>query len=515
MRGRDDPIAIVGVGCRLPGGIDDADSLWQALLDGRDLVVDIPGTRWDPARFLDPTGRTPGRSYVQQAGMLSHDPKAFDAAFFGILPREAAILDPQQRLLMQCSWEAFEDGGDPPDHHAGARTGVFIGGFMMDSQMIHGDPINRERISTHSATANTLTMLSNRLSYVFDLRGPSVSLDAACASSLIAVHQACQSIWAGESEAALAGGVNVLLAPETQITMAKGRFLSKTGRCQAFSDQADGYVRAEGAVVLLLKPLSAARRAGNPVYAEILATATNHDGRTNGITVPSADAQIAVMRSAYTQAGVSPSEVCYVEAHGTGTPAGDPIEAHAIGTVVGAAGAGEPTPIGSIKTNLGHLEAAAGAAGLLKAALCVQHGVVPPHLHLQAVNPAIDLDALNIAIPTVVQPLPQRGGRRIAGVNSFGYGGANAHAVLAEPSAAAPTPDSGGAAPEPLLVLSARSPEALRRLAERHAQALARPGVNLRDHCRSAAVHRSHHRLRVSFDAADPSSLPGSAAGLR
>ncbi|MGO8966016.1 beta-ketoacyl synthase N-terminal-like domain-containing protein [Mycobacterium sp.] len=391
-----EPIAIVGIGCRLPGGISDPDDLWKALLDARDCVVDIPGSRWDPKKFLDPTGRAPGRSYVQKAGMLTEDPKAFDAAFFGIPPREAAALDPQQRLLLQCTWEAFEDAGEPPGHHAGAQTGVFIGGFMLDRLNLGLDMQNRTRISTHSATAGTLTMLSNRLSYSFDLRGPSVSLDTACSSSLVAIHQACQSIWSSESDAALAGGVNVLLKPETQITMAKGRFLSRTGLCQAFSEDADGYVRAEGAAVLLLKPLSAARRDGNSVHALILGTATNQDGRTNGITVPNGDAQIAVMRAAYRQARVEPSEVAYVEAHGTGTPVGDPIEANAIGTVVGAGRAGEKCPIGSIKTNIGHLEAGAGVAGVLKAAMCLKHGAVPPHLHLANVNPAIDLDTLNL-----------------------------------------------------------------------------------------------------------------------
>jgi acyl transferase domain-containing protein len=204
-----EPIAIVGIGVRLPGGITDQDELWEALLEGRDCIVDIPGSRWDPQKYLDPTGRAPGRSYVQKAGMLTGDPNAFDHTFFGIPPREAAILDPQQRLLLQCSWEAFEDAGDPPSDHAGARTGVFIGGFMMDHLSLKSDLRDRDRITTHSATAATLTMLSNRLSYVFDLRGPSVSLDTACSSSLVAIHQACQSIWANESDAALAGGVNV------------------------------------------------------------------------------------------------------------------------------------------------------------------------------------------------------------------------------------------------------------------------------------------------------------------
>ncbi len=509
-----EPIAIVGIGCRLPGGITDHDELWTALLEGRDCIVDIPGSRWDPQKYLDPTGRAPGRSYVQKAGMLTEDPKAFDHTFFGIPPREAAILDPQQRLLLQCSWEAFEDAGEPPSDHVGARTGVFIGGFMMDHLSLKSDLRDRDRITTHSATAATLTMLSNRLSYVFDLRGPSVSLDTACSSSLVAIHQACQSIWANESDAALAGGVNVLLSPQTQVTMAKGRFLSKTGRCQAFSDSADGYVRAEGAAVLLLKPLSAARRDGNTVHAVILGTAANSDGRTNGITVPNGDAQIAVMRAAYAQAGVEPSQVTYVEAHGTGTPVGDPIEARAIGTVVGTDRVGEPCRIGSIKTNIGHLEAGAGAAGVIKAALSLKHGMVPPHLHLRAVNPAIDLNELNLAIPTETEALPRFGGRRIAGVNSFGYGGTNAHVVLAEPWDTATTdelPDLPAShlepATDPLLLVSARSPEALRDLAAKHAEALSNPDVDLAAYCRSAAIHRSHHRLRTSFPTSDRSSL--------
>jgi acyl transferase domain-containing protein/NADPH:quinone reductase-like Zn-dependent oxidoreductase len=515
-----EPIAIVGIGCRLPGGIIDHDGLWEALVEGRDCIVDIPGSRWDPQKYLDPTGRAPGRSYVQKAGMLTDDPKAFDHTFFGIPPREAAILDPQQRLLLHCTWEAFEDAGEPPSRHAGARTGVFVGGFMMDHLTIKTDLRDRERVTTHSATSATLTMLSNRLSYVLDLRGPSVSIDTACSSSLVAVHQACQSIWANESDAALAGGVNVLLAPQTQITMAKGRFLSKTGRCQAFSDTADGYVRAEGAAVLLLKPLTAARRDGNTVHAVILGTASNSDGRTNGITVPNGDAQIAVMRTAYAQAGVEPSEVAYVEAHGTGTPVGDPIEASAIGTVVGADRIGEPCRIGSIKTNIGHLEAAAGAAGVIKAALCLKNGTVPPHLHLNAVNPAIDLGALNLAIPTETQALPQLNGRRVAGVNSFGYGGTNAHVVLAEPGDLAKVDrlpslpvEHVETATDPLLLVSARSPEALRDLAARHAEALSDPDVDVAAYCRSAAIHRSHHRLRTTFRAADQSSLIDSLTG--
>ena len=313
----------------------DPTGLWNALLDGRDCVVDIPGSRWDPQKFFDPSGGRQAGATCRRRG-CSLRPE-------GIQPR--VLCDPAPR------------GGDPGSAAAPASA-VRMGGvrgrrrarepprrsadrclhrwFMMDHLANSADPRERARITTHSPTAGTLTMLSNRLSYVFDLRGPSISLDTACSSSLVAVHQACQSIWANESDAALAGGVNVLLSPGTQITMAKGRFLSRTGRCQAFSENADGYVRAEGAAVLLLKPLSAAERDGNTVHAIVLGTAANQDGRTNGITVPNGDAQIEAMRTAYQQAGVTPSEVTYVEAHGTGTPVGDPIEAGAIGTVVGA-----------------------------------------------------------------------------------------------------------------------------------------------------------------------------------
>ncbi|CAN5469729.1 type I polyketide synthase [soil metagenome] len=503
-----EPIAIVGVGCRLPGGLSDLDEFWAALMAGRDCIVDIPGNRWDPQKYLDPTGRARGRSYVHQAGILTEDPKAFDPAFFGIPPREAAILDPQQRLLLECTWEAFEDAGEPPNKHAGANTGVFVGGFMTDHFTIHSDPRIRDRLNTHSATSGTHTMLSNRISYTFDLHGPSVTVDTACSSSLVAIHQACQSIWSGETPAALAGGANVIMSPETHVTMAKGRYLSKVGRCQAFSDTADGYVRGEGAVVMLLKPLSAARRDGNTIHAVILGTASNQDGRTNGISVPNGDAQVAVMEAAYAQAGVKPTEVGYVEAHGTGTPVGDPIEARAIGTVVGSGRHDEPCLVGSVKTNVGHLEAAAGAAGVLKAALCVKHGYAPPHLHLNAVNPAIDLDALNITIPTTAARLERVNGRRVAGVNSFGYGGTNAHIVLAEP----PVDTSAVAAPpapadEPVLLLSARSPEAFGELAGAHADMLAAGDTVVLDHCRSAAVHRSHLRYRKAFPAADRTAL--------
>lgn len=511
LRARE-PIAIVGMGCRLPGGITSAEDLWQVLLQGRECIVDIPQSRWNRWKYGDPTGNSSGRVYVQRAGILSQDIREFDPGFFGITPREAAVLDPQQRLLLESSWEALEDAGVPPSSLSGSRTGVFVGGFMTDNLIIHSSPDNRERIQSQSATASTLTMLSNRLSYFYDLRGPSVSMDTACSSSLVALHQACQSLWSGESEAALVGGANAILLPETQITMAKGRFLSPRGRCHAFSDQADGYVRSEGAVVLVLKPLSAARRDGNPVHAVVLGSAVNQDGQTHGITVPNGDAQVAVMREAYLRAGVDPQRVVYVEAHGTGTPVGDPVEARAIGTVVGAGrGVGERCRMGSVKTNLGHLEAAAGVTGVLKAVLTLKHGLVPPHLHLERVNPEIPLEQLGLHIPTAAESLPRGAEPWVAGVNSFGYGGTNAHVVLAA------APESSGSSDSrkdvvrterpPLLLISAKGPAALAQLAERYADWLGAGRGDVAALCRSAAVHRSHHRHRIAVRAQSCAAL--------
>ncbi|WP_394838806.1 SDR family NAD(P)-dependent oxidoreductase [Pendulispora rubella] len=494
-----EPIAIVGIGCRLPGGAHDPEALFRLLLDGRDGIVDIPADRWDPRMYHDPSGKSPGRAYVHKAGLLETDLHAFDAAFFGITPREAVSMDPQQRLLLETSWEAFEDAGVVPSSVAGSRTGVFVGGFMTDNLLVFSNPDNRELVSTHTATASTLTMLSNRLSYFYDVRGPSVSIDTACSSSLVALHYACQSLWSKESDRALVAGVNAITVPETHLTMAKGKFLSPTGRCHAFDAKADGYVRGEGAAVLLLEPLSVAEREGHRIYAVIRGTATNQDGRTAGISLPSAEAQMAVMREAYAGAGVDPRTVVYVEAHGTGTPAGDPIEARAIGTVVGASrGDSEACLLGSVKTNLGHLEAAAGVTGVLKTALCLQHGVVPHHPHLGEVNPEIPLGDLGLRIPRTPEPLPARDTPRVAGVNSFGYGGSNAHVVLEEAPARVSVAEVGERRRPHLLALSAKSKESLAELAGRYADRLerARNDAEVADICRSAALHREHLRHR-------------------
>ena len=426
-----EPIAIVGIGCRFPGGIESPDDLWKVLLDAKDCIVDIPSERWDPKKFHDPSGKSPGRSYVHKGGMLSNNIYEFDPAFFGISPREAEVMDPMQRLLMEISWEAFEDAGINVKAMAGSNTSVFVGGFITDNMLLQSSAFNRQKLASHSAISSTLTMLSSRLSYFYDFRGPSMSLDTACSSSLVALHQACQTIWNGDSDCSLVGGVNMLLVPETQITMSKGKFLSPAGRCNAFGAGADGYVRGEGAGLVVLKPLSHAIKDGNQIYSVIRGTAVNQDGKTNGITVPNEDAQIAAMQKSYSMAGIQPSQINYLEAHGTGTPVGDPIEARALGAVISIGRSKkDPCPMGSIKTNLGHMEAAAGIAGLIKASLVLKHRTLVPHLHLTELNPGIDLDTLRLRIPVSIEKLPAKG-VLYAGVNSFGYGGTNAHVVLA------------------------------------------------------------------------------------
>jgi len=425
-----EPIAIVGIGCRLPGGIESPDDLWETLIGGKDCVIDIPSDRWDPKKFHDPSGKSPGRTYANRGGILRHNIHEFDPGFFGISPREAEVMDPMQRILMEASWEAFEDAGINVKELAGSQTSVFVGGFISDNMLLHFGVFNRHKLGSHSAMSTTLTMLSNRMSYFYDFRGPSMSLDTACSSSLVAVHQACNSIWNGESKCSLVGGVNMLLTPETQITMSKGKFLSPNGRCNAFGAGADGYVRGEGTALVVLKPLSEALKDGNQIYSVIRGTAVNQDGKTNGITVPNSDAQIAAMKKSYAMAGIQPSQINYLEAHGTGTPVGDPLEAKALGTVLSMGrSADDACPIGSIKTNVGHMEAAAGVGGLLKASLVIKNRKLVPHLHLDELNPNIDLDALKLRIPTSVEDLPSEG-ELFAGVNSFGYGGTNAHVTV-------------------------------------------------------------------------------------
>lgn len=498
-----EPIAIIGIGCRLPGGADSPEALWRLLREGRDAIVDVPPDRWDLRQFHDRDSDLPAKSHARQGGFLREPLDAFDAAFFGFTPREAEELDPQQRLLLETTWEALERAGQDAARLRGSPTAVYVGGFCMDIQLQRLGAGSRHLINAFTATSFTLTMLANRLSHAFDFRGPSLALDTACSSSLVAVHLACSSLWRGEAAMAIAGGVNVMLRPEYAIAMSKGGFLSPQSRCLTFDERAAGYARGEGAAVVVLKPLAAARAAGDPIQAVIRATATNQDGRTPGITQPNAEAQQELMRRVYALAGVSPGAVAYVEAHGTGTQAGDAAEAASLGAVLRTdRDPAQPCWVGSIKTNIGHLEAAAGAAGLIKAALVLQHRQVPPNLHFQRPNPKIDFAHACLRVPTRLQPLaPPTPETAFAAVNSFGYGGTNAHLLLEAPPSATPASTLPLDPAAVVFPLSARDPQALRAMAARVAAALAAPEgrAALRDWVHSAALRRTHleHRLAV------------------
>ena len=501
----DDRIAIIGIGCRFPGGADSPQAFWRLLERGVNAVTEAPADRAGFTDCFDADPATPGRAYSRWGGFLDRVDR-FDAQFFGISPREAAHIDPQHRLLLELVWEACEDGGVPPTALAGSRTGVFVGISTHDYGDLQMYPSQRGAIDMHTNSGTATSIAANRLSYVYDLRGPSVAVDTACSSSLTAVHFACQSLRAGECDVAFAGGVQILLTPELTIGFCKASMLSPDGECRAFDADANGYVRGEGAGVILLKPLAAALRDDDPIHAVIRATAINQDGRTNGMTVPSPRAQQAMIEEALRKAGLTPREVQYIEAHGPGTRVGDPIEAAAISAAMRAGRSeGEPCLIGSVKTNLGHLEAASGMPGLIKVALSLRHRQIPPSLHFNRPNEAIDLQALGLRVVTTLEPWPQPHQPAIAGVNSFGFGGANAHVLLQEPPAHSETAEAPERETARLLVLSARSADALKDLAAAHAQRLGEAAApRLRDLCFTSAERRAHHDLRLAVVASRP-----------
>ncbi len=497
-----EPIALVGIGCRFPGEIYDTKSFWELLVSGKDGITEIPPERWNLRRFYDPDPHKPGKIYVREGGFLQQRIDAFDAMFFGIAPREAECMDPQQRLLLETSWEALEDAGIPPDSLAGTNTGVFIGAFTLDHKLTQMGSSNRDLIGSHTAIGSTMTILSNRISYVLDLRGPSMSLDTACSSSLVAVHLASQSIWNGECNLAMAGGVNIMTRPEYPVAMCKGGFLAKDGRSKSFDARADGYGRGEGAGVVVLKPLSAALNDGDAIYALIRGTGVNQDGRTNGITVPNSESQAALISGVCSKYDINPRKINYIEAHGTGTPVGDPLEAKALGSVIGAGRyPDESCLVGSIKANIGHTEAAAGVAGLIKASLCLSHRLVPPQANLDTPNPAIPFEALRLKLPEKLEQLAPGVSQALACVNSFGYGGTNAHVILENaPEVAISHRIERDASKEYVLPLSARSENALKELARSWLNRLSEnASESLEDLCYSAACRRSHHQHRIAI----------------
>src|SRR3954454_23808505 len=499
-----EPIAIIGIGCRFPGGANDPAQFWRLLTDGVDAVSGVPEDRWNVRAFYDPDPAKPGKTYAGQGGFISGIDQ-FDASFFGMSPREATRADPQQRILMEVAYEAIEDAGIPPERIAGTSTGVFVGISTLDYGGVPTGTTERRSINPHTKLGLAFAIAANRLSYLFDLHGPSVAIDTACSSSLVATHLACQSIWNGQCGMALVGGVNVILRPEGTIGFSKASMLAPDGRCKSFDARANGYVRSEGAGVVVLKPVSQALADGDPIYAVVHGTAVNQDGRTTGISLPNRAAQEAMLVEAYRQAGVVPEQVQYVEAHGTGTPVGDPIELKALGAVLGdRRSAQDACIVGSVKTNIGHLEAASGIAGLIKAALSLKHAQIPPNLHFATPNPDIPFEALKLRVPQTVEQWPDTGAApRLAGVNSFGFGGTNAHVILGAPERVEDGSGSGTRRNGALLVpLSARSPEALEARARSYVALLTDPAsrgeVSLGDIGYTSSLRRGHHDHRLT-----------------
>jgi polyketide synthase 12/epothilone polyketide synthase D len=503
-----DSIAIVGIGCRLPGGIDSPSQFWDFLCQGGDAISDVPSSRWDADALFAADPAAVGRTYARRGGFLSAIDQ-FDPGFFGISPREAAHIDPQQRLLLETAHEAMEDAGERWEDPALRSTGVFVGVFIHDYQHIQfGD---RSLLGAHTGTGTAMSLAANRISYAFDLHGPSLAVDTACSSSLVAVDLACKAILGGDCDYALAGGVNVIIKPEMTIAMSKATMLSRDGRCKSFDSRADGYVRGEGAAVVVLRRLSHARAAGNPIYAVIRGSGVNSDGLTKGISVPNGDAQEALTRRVLKEAGVPASTVAYVEAHGTGTPVGDPIEANALGRVFseGRSASDVPLLLGSVKTNIGHLESASGVAGLIKAALCLEHAEIPPNLHFQTPNPAIDFETLKLKVVQQKQAWPEANTPRRAAVNSFGFGGTNAHVILEQAPARSDGDRPSESIPARRLVLpmGAHDTGALRALAQGYARYLSAEGSNLQDFLYTVSQRRTHGAVRAAIVAGDARDL--------
>lgn len=501
-RAKNEPIAVIGMGCRFPGSANSPEAFWQLLHEGRDAIREVPAERWDIDAYYDPNPDTPGKMYVRKSGFIDQVDH-FEPQFFGISPREAMSMDPQQRLLLEVSWEALENAGIIPDKLADSQTGVFVGISTTDYSSLFVKHVDIAQMDAYLGTGTSFSVAAGRLAYTLGLHGPTFALDTACSSSLVAVHLACQSLRAGQASLALAGGVSLILAPEGTISMSKSHALSPDGHCKAFDASADGYARGEGCGVIVLKRLSDALADGDNILALIRGSAINHDGKSSGLTVPNGQAQQAVIQAALADSGgIEPHQVDFVEAHGTGTQLGDPIEVRALGAALGQGRSGDqPLLIGSVKANIGHLEAAAGMAGLLKVILAFQHEEIPTQLYFKTPNPHIDWQSLPVKV--VDQQTPWRRGEhpRIAGINSFGFSGTNAHIVLEEAPPAAPPASPAAERPVQILTLSANDEKALTELASRYESYFeAHPALSLGDVSYTANTRRTHfpHRLAVA-----------------
>ena len=497
-----EPLALVGMACRFPGA-NTLEEFWQLLRNGVDAVSEVPSDRWNANRFYETDPNISGKTNSRWGGFL-REIELFDANFFGISSREAVFMDPQQRLLMETTWHALEDAGLLKEKLTGSSVGTFIG----ISNNEYGNLFARDfnRIGPYLATGNSFSIAANRMAYHFDWRGPSMAVDTACSSSLVAVHLACKALWDGEADIAVAGGANLILSPALAINFSKAGVLSPTGRCRSFDSQADGFVRSEGIGVVVLKPLASALANGDRIYCVVRGSAVNQDGRSNGLMAPNRDAQIDLLHEAYRRAGVTPGSVQLIEAHGSGTLLGDSIELEALLQVFPANGDSVPHYLGSVKSNIGHAESAAGVAGLIKAALSLYHGEIPPSVHFHKSNPYTQPEQFNATVPTRLLPWPA--GPRLAGVSSFGFGGTNAHVVLEKQQGSQPENSETVAAPEiHALPVSANSAASLRMQVKAYGELLALKKEKVADICFTAGTRRTHHRHRVMFLGANSDEL--------
>src|SRR5579862_9892153 len=495
-RQRNESIAVIGMGCRFPGAAN-PEKFWRTLQAGTDSVTEIPKSRWDLDDYFDPNPDAPGKMSTRYAALLDQVDQ-FDPEFFGISPREAAAMDPQQRLLLEVAWEALENAAQNPRNLSSCRTGVFVGVTGDEYAQLFYNSGDLSMFNAYFASGIARSVAGGRISYTLGIQGPNLSIDTACSSSLVALHTACLYLRAGECRLAIAGGSNVLLSPEIFIAFSKAHMMAPDGRCKAFDSRANGFVRGEGCGVVVLKRLSDALADRDNILAVLRGSAVNQDGRSSGLTAPNGRSQENVIRAALSKAGLKPSEIDYIEAHGTGTELGDPIEAHALAGVFGDKKREKPLLVGSVKTNVGHLESAAGIAGLLKIILSLQHNEIPKHLHFQQMNPHIDWKNLAVEIPTEAKKWNAGERKRIAGVSSFGFSGTNAHVIVEE----APSREriaTHSDRPLHILTLSARDETALRQLQESYVEALGSIREPIADICYSANAGRAtfDHRLSV------------------
>ncbi|PIB36292.1 hypothetical protein BFP72_13260 [Reichenbachiella sp. 5M10] len=502
-------IAIIGIGCHTPGKIHGPEQFWSKLMNGVDGISDVPKDRWNHEEYYDPNPNKAGKIKTKKGGFIEGI-DLFDNEFFKIFPKEAERIDPQQRLLLQTTFESIEDSGDKLENLRGSNAAVFMSVFTNDYWDMQIEQDSKYAISPHVAMGSSRTAIANRISYFYDLKGPSVSVDTACSGALVAVHLACQSIWDQSASCAMAGGVNLIINPESTMMMSKGNFLSPDGYCKSFDERANGYVRGEGVGVVYLKPLSQALKDGNKIYGLIKATACNSDGHTvEGLTVPSESSQTAMLKNAYRLANIDVDKLQYIEAHGTGTPVGDPLETKSFSNVFGGRSTDSPLMIGSVKTNIGHLEGAAGVAGLIKLALSIKNKKIPGNLHFNKVNPKIDLKNWKLKVVSENTDWPEQkdGSPRIGGVNSFGAGGTNAHLVLEE---YIPAQEKSSKAIEENLYLfqtSAATTTSLHNLLKAYKSFLLSEQYSLRDICYNVGKHRSSLKHRISIAGKDKTDM--------